>query len=97
MLVSNPRTVFARFITITRFITQSDFDKSFRLGIAEGRGGFSACARACAHDADSRFAAALQDVLVPGLPELDGAHTHGGSHVLACAIGMGRLSVRCTF
>lgn len=54
--------------------TQAEFDKSFRLGLAEGRGDFSACARTCALDAAARFTAGLQDALVPGLPTLDGAH-----------------------
>lgn len=53
---------------------QVEFDRSFRLGLSEGRaGGFSGCARECEAEALSRFDAALGDVLIPGVPQLDGA------------------------
>jgi hypothetical protein len=52
---------------------QAEFDKAFRLGLSEGRGGgFSACARECEAEAVRRFDAALQDALVQGVPELNG-------------------------
>ncbi|KAI8462488.1 MAG: root hair defective 3 GTP-binding protein [Monoraphidium minutum] len=52
----------------------AEFDRAFRLGMTEGRGGgFSACARECEADALARFNAGLADALIPGIPELDGA------------------------
>ncbi|GBF96639.1 hypothetical protein Rsub_09272 [Raphidocelis subcapitata] len=52
----------------------AEFDRSFRLGMSEGRGGgFTACASECQADALGRFDAGLRDALVRGAPALDGA------------------------
>ena len=50
-----------------------EFDRSFRLGLSEGRaGGFSACARECEADALRRFDSGLHDAIIQGVASLDG-------------------------
>lgn len=58
----------------------AEFDRSFRLGLGEGRaGGFSACARECEVDALRRFDGGLRDAVVPGASQLDGGSVFGPS------------------